>query len=57
VQHNFIAENRNKAIHELHPPPAHNQELDPKHKNYGKVPSYINKYRSEVEEKNERLRK
>jgi hypothetical protein len=37
---NYIAENRNKAIFELHPPAASDaNQANDKHRNYGKVPN------------------
>lgn len=45
-------------IHELHPPQhAEHQNIADHHKNFGKIPNYINKYKHEVEERVERLRR
>lgn len=54
---NYISENRNKAIHELHPPAAQDLSKDDKHRNFGKVPQYINKYRHEENDRQEYMRR
>ena len=46
-QKNFVKDNTNKAIFGLKPPTskaADEQTIAGKNKNYGKVPSYLNKY-------------
>lgn len=49
---NYISENRNRVVHELHPPPLKEPSLTPDHhKNFGKVPNYLNKYRHEADER------
>jgi len=46
------------VVHELHPPQIKEPSLTPDHhKNFGKVPNYLNKYKYEVEERAERLRR
>jgi hypothetical protein len=55
---NYIAENRNRAIHELHPP--HLKEVSnaaDHHKNFGKIPGYINRYKHDADERMERMRR
>ncbi len=55
---NYIVENRNKAIHDLHPPAPKDLSNTPDHhKNFGKVPNYLNKYKHEADERVERLRR
>ena len=46
---NFVKQNMKKAIFEMQPPSqaaAQDNTIAGKNKNYGKVPSYINKYKS-----------
>ena len=46
---NFVKQNMKKAIFEMQPPAqaaAQDNTIAGKNKNYGKVPSYINKYKS-----------
>ena len=48
-QKNFVKANLNKAVFEMKPKQqaaADEQSIAGKNKNYGKVPSYINKYKN-----------
>ena len=49
---NYVHANVNKAVFDMQPKqPKETQEETFKHKNQGKVPSYLNKYAKEREEK------
>ena len=55
---NYIAENRNRVVHELHPPHLKEPSNAPDHhKNFGKIPGYINKYKHQADERAERIRR
>jgi hypothetical protein len=55
---NYIAENRNRAIHELHPPNLKEaSNAADHHKNFGKIPGYINRYKNDADERIERMRR
>ena len=50
---NFVKANVNKAIFEMQPPESKNGndgKIAGANKNYGKVPSYINKYKNQRED-------
>lgn len=50
---NFVKDNVKKAVFEMQPPQKNNSQspaLAAANKNYGKVPSYINKFKSQKEE-------
>ena len=51
-QKNFVKANMNKAIFDMQPPASKAAPAEgiAKTKNYGKVPSYINKYKNQKEE-------
>jgi len=53
---NYIQDNKNK-IHEIQPKQAKTQEQPSTHKNFGKVPEYLQKYKTESEGKKEQEKK
>lgn len=48
---NYIKDNLNKAVFEMKPPsrPSKQEEEPKKRKDYGKIPTYINKYKEQRE--------
>jgi len=53
---NYIMDNKNK-IQEIQPKQAKSKDEPSTHKNFGKVPEYLQKYKTEVEEKKEQVKK
>jgi len=53
---NYIMDNKNK-IQEIQPKQAKSKDEPSTHKNFGKVPEYLQKYKSEIEEKKEQVKK
>lgn len=52
-QKNYVKDNMNKAIFDMQPPSkaaAEESTIAGKNKNFGKVPSYINKYKNQRED-------